>query len=139
VPLAIRGSPNRAARPWHTRLIWRRSAFAGISVSHGASAAPGLAPARARASGVRSMLAFAATSPASVSLPTARERLDKLLIGRVWGAHQLGLYSKGLPAAPSARSYLCANRCCRRPHPEQASRLAERYRQAYPVSSRSSR
>jgi O-antigen/teichoic acid export membrane protein len=86
----------------------------------------------ARASGVRSMLVFGGNLTGARVLGYGSRALDKLLIGRVWGAHQLGLYSRAyqlllLPLdqinAPIAAIAIPA-----------LSRLAdspERYRQAY--------
>ncbi len=86
----------------------------------------------ARASGVRSMLVFGGNFTGARVINYCARALDKLLIGRVWGAHQLGLYSRAyqlflLPMdqinAPIAAIAIPA-----------LSRLTdspERYRQAY--------
>src|SRR6266545_2962048 len=86
----------------------------------------------ARASGVRSMLVFGGNFTGARVINYCARALDKLLIGRFWGAHQLGLYSRAyqlflLPmdqiSAPIAAIAIPA-----------LSRLTdspERYRQAY--------
>lgn len=44
--------------------------------------------------GLRSLLAFGASSSAANVLNHASKQIDQVLVGRVWGGHSLGLYTK---------------------------------------------
>jgi len=87
VTLAYRG-----ARYWS--LVFSQLALATITAC-GVWMLSGWRPGLpARGSGVRSMLVFGGNLTAFSVINYWARNLDNLLIGRVWGAHQLGLYSR---------------------------------------------